>query len=64
MRIYSRVAVALVAAALFLPTTALAQVPPHTPGTICFTPEGWCWAQPPGAPGQPCQCTGTSGTLG
>jgi len=36
---------------------ALAQsVPPHMPGTICFTQNFWCWAQPAGAPGAPCGC--------
>ena len=37
--------------------TALAQaVPPHSPGTVCYTPQFWCWAQPPGAPGTACAC--------
>ncbi len=40
-----------------LPTRAFAQVPAHPPGTICFTPTFWCWAQPPGAPGGPCGCS-------
>lgn len=35
---------------------AWAQVPPHTPGTICFTQYFWCWAQPPGPPGSTCGC--------
>lgn len=39
-----------------LPTRAFAQVPAHVPGTICFTPQFWCWAQPPGPPGYPCGC--------
>lgn len=47
---------------------ALAQVPPHAPGTICFTPYFWCWANPPGTPGWPCGCPGpygwVQGTLG
>lgn len=25
---------------------AVAQVPPHEPGTICFTKKFWCWANP------------------
>ena len=29
------------------------QVPPHVPGTICFTPSFWCWAQWPGPPARP-----------
>src|SRR5712691_2337740 len=47
---------------------ALAQVPPHPPGAICFTRSFWCWAQPPGTPGKPCTCPTpygpVSGTLG
>lgn len=39
-----------------LPIRAFAQVPAHVPGTICFTPQFWCWAQPPGPPGYPCGC--------
>lgn len=35
---------------------AIAQVPSHPPGTICFTPNFWCWAQPPGPPGARCFC--------
>ena len=35
---------------------AQAQVPPHQPGTICFTPSFWCWMQRPGIPGQTCLC--------
>ncbi|MEW9804563.1 hypothetical protein [Mesorhizobium marinum] len=45
-----------------------AQVPPHAPGTICFTPNFWCWAEWPGPPGAPCGCPGpygyVPGTLG
>lgn len=53
---------ALVAAALLLATgAALAQVPPHAGGEICFTANFWCWAQPPGAPGQPCSCFDETG---
>lgn len=35
---------------------AVAQVPPHHPGTICFTPQFWCWMQYPLLPGQVCFC--------
>jgi hypothetical protein len=35
---------------------ATAQVPPHYPGSICFTPQFWCWANPPGPPGTACGC--------
>lgn len=40
---------------------ASAQVPPHTPGTICFTPNFWCWAPQPGLPGSTCACPTESG---
>src|SRR5690349_21034149 len=43
---------------------SLAQVPPHYPGTVCFTPEFWCWAQPPGPPGSPCICPSPMGYVG
>ena len=36
--------------------SATAQVPPHQPGTICFTPRFWCWMQFPSYPGQICYC--------
>lgn len=45
------------------PTRAYAQVPPHAPGTICFTPQFWCWAQPPGPPGYPCGCPSAWGII-
>lgn len=41
-----------------------AQVPPHTPGSICIvSPTSWCWANPPGAPGDPCYCPVPGGTV-
>lgn len=59
MRLPTRALVALAAlAAAAGPGAALAQVPPHTPGTICFTPDFWCWAPVPGIPGEPCECPG------
>jgi hypothetical protein len=30
--------------------------PPHPAGTICFTPQFWCFAQPPGPVGTRCAC--------
>lgn len=48
---------------VLLPGPAVAQVPPHVPGTICFTQSFWCWAQPPGPPGLPCTCQGPSGPV-
>lgn len=32
------------------------QPPPHAPGSVCYTPHFWCWAQPPGLLGSPCAC--------
>lgn len=48
---------------------ASAQVPPHQPGTICFAPTFWCWAEKPGPVGGICQCYSENtgwvwGTLG
>ena len=61
---FARIAWFLSALSLaLLPQRAMAQVPPHVPGTICFTPSFWCWAQPPGPPGLPCSCQGPSGPV-
>lgn len=49
-------AVLLLVAATLAPGLALAQVPPHQPGTICATPRFWCWAVYAGAPGTRCAC--------
>jgi hypothetical protein len=43
---------------------AHAQVPPHVPGTVCYTPNFWCWANPPGPPGTPCVCQAPTGYYG
>jgi hypothetical protein len=56
-----KAAVAAAAALAALALSASAQVPPHAPGTICFTPQFWCWAQPPGPPGTACGCPTPSG---
>jgi hypothetical protein len=40
---------------------AAAQIPAHTPGTICFTPNFWCWAPEPGPPGSACACPTQNG---
>jgi hypothetical protein len=40
---------------------AMAQIPPHSPGTICFTRFFWCWAQPPGPAGTICGCPSPQG---
>jgi hypothetical protein len=58
------IAVALgLTAALWL-NVASAQVPPHVPGTVCFTPSFWCWAETQGEPGSPCKCGAVDGILG
>ena len=43
--------------------SAAAQVPPHQPGTICFTPKFWCWMQRPMIKGQTCYCMTQSGPV-
>lgn len=55
---------AFLPALILLATAAAAQIPPHRPGDICITPQGWCWANPPGPPGSPCSCGGPQGTRG
>lgn len=51
---------ALLAFSLLLASSAgepvEAQMPPHPAGTICFTPQFWCWAQFAGPPGNVCYC--------
>jgi hypothetical protein len=42
----------------------LAQVPRHAPGTVCLTPQFWCWAQPPGTSGARCFCQTPLGRVG
>jgi hypothetical protein len=42
---------------------AFAQVPPHPPGTICFTKQFWCWANPPGPAGNQCACPSPYGWI-
>lgn len=39
-----------------------AGVPAHPPGTVCATPQFWCWALYPGPPGTRCACPGPQGT--
>jgi hypothetical protein len=57
------VAAAAMLAFVLLATTpaAMAQVPPHAPGSLCVTPQGWCWAQVRGPVGGPCACPTPSG---
>jgi hypothetical protein len=59
---------ALLFAAASFCEPAGAQVPPHRPGTICFTPTFWCWSTNAGIPGQSCWCPSpwgaVQGTLG
>lgn len=49
--------------AVLLGGSAVAQVPPHQPGTICFTPKFWCWLDRPLIKGQPCYCSTPSGPV-
>ncbi|MCC6719527.1 MAG: hypothetical protein IT555_16725 [Acetobacteraceae bacterium] len=42
---------------------AASGVPPHPPGTVCYTPRTWCWANPPGRPGTRCACPTSSGPV-
>jgi hypothetical protein len=50
--------------AAFTPMDVVAQVPPHYPGTICFTPTFWCWAPQAGPPGIACACPTPYGWIG
>ena len=43
---------------------AWAQVPAHAPGSICFTPQFWCWAPYPGPVGAVCSCPTPNGWVG
>jgi len=54
--------IALVALTLLV-GKALAQAPPHAPGSVCYTAQIWCWAQPPGRPGAPCVCRTPAGPV-
>lgn len=67
MSAISSAAKLLAGAALCLGLTASAQmapqVPPHSPGTICFTPTFWCWAVQPGPPGARCACPTPQGPV-
>lgn len=56
------IATAGVALTLLSAAAALAQ-PAHEPGSICYTQQGWCLAQPPGPPGSPCACPAAGGLV-
>ena len=48
---------AVLVLALAAPLAAQPQgLPQHVPGTICYTPQGWCWAVYPGPAGTRCAC--------
>ncbi len=53
----------VVALLLLAPTAALPQVPPHQPGTICYTPLVWCWMPRISQPGSTCFCPGPQGPI-
>ena len=62
MRVRPRPVPALVLAVLLSGAwPASAQIPRHTPGTICATPKFWCWARYPGPPGTKCACSSQAG---
>jgi hypothetical protein len=44
------------------PGPAQAWVPPHLPGTVCYTPQFWCWTGPH-LVGQPCLCPTPAGPI-
>lgn len=47
---------------LSIPASAqVPPVPPHQPGTVCFTPTFWCWAPRFGPPGGQCACPAPQG---
>jgi hypothetical protein len=54
---------AILLAGASIVATALAQVPPHQPGTVCYTPEFWCWLYPPQPPGSTCFCASPYGSV-
>ena len=62
---YLRLAYVAIVVTVLLGATAsvFAQLPPHTPGTICVTTAFWCWAQPPGSPGIACYCPTPQGPV-
>jgi hypothetical protein len=64
MRGFTILACLMVLAAVLIWRVAEAQVPPHAPGTVCYTPYFWCWAQPPGPPGLACVCPSPRGLVG
>lgn len=41
----------------------VAQVPPHAPGTVCYTPQFWCWLPRQQYPGTLCYCVNAYGTV-
>jgi hypothetical protein len=43
---------------MLCPSAAMAQLPPHAPGTICATPIGWCWLPQQIYVNSPCFCPG------
>jgi len=55
-RLRKRLQLMVIAVITCVCPVAIAQVPPHYPGTICFTQSFWCWAVQPGPPGAVCWC--------
>jgi hypothetical protein len=44
-------------------TEAFAQPKNARPGTVCITPQLWCWAVQAGPPGAPCACQTATGWI-
>lgn len=56
VRMVAAVVLIIIAALVAGAEVAAQSVPRHAPGTICFTPQFWCFAQPPGPVGTRCAC--------
>ena len=52
-----------IAVLIGLSASARAQVPPHYPGAVCFTPNFWCWLSPPQPPNSACYCSSPYGNV-
>jgi hypothetical protein len=61
----SRIGLSLAAVLAAIAGSAGAQIPPHTPGTVCVANNNslWCWASAPGTVGTPCMCSTPYGAV-
>jgi hypothetical protein len=62
-RLIISIARTLITALFFVLQSATAQIPPHAPGSICRTPQFWCWHNPPGPVNDTCFCPSPYGTV-